>query len=190
MKTHTGHCCRLWKLCWLLSFGMHSLVPSAAHKHLQSDLEHTVNQVETLSCLTGKKPRWEILAVWILCGTLHVLVSWLDILVEVLYFRRFWRNVTSTQTINVLCGSSVSSDPADFFHCVATAFCTDQAEGMTYCEECRNFPSFMLLSAAGTEWCPGLLNIHRNAHIDFGLKLMFQAFHKHKNFYMEKLGKT
>lgn len=33
---------------------------------------------------------------------------------------------------------------ADSSHCVAT-----QAEGMTYCGECRNFPSFMLLSAAG-----------------------------------------
>lgn len=161
MRPHTGHCCRLWKLCWFLSFGMYRVVPNVAHKHLQSNLGHTVNQVETLSCLTGKKPWWEILAVWILCGTLHVLMSWLDILMELLYFRRFRRNVTSTQTINVLCGSRVSSRlsqtffylshlHADFFHCVATAFSIDEAAGMTYCGEHRNFPSyFTMLSAAG-----------------------------------------
>lgn len=159
MRTHTGHFCRLWKLCWFLSFGMYRVVPSIAHKGLQSDLEHTVNQVETLTCLTGKKPPWEILAVWIiLCGTLHVLLSWLDILMELLYFRRFRRNAMSTQT--KMCSVEAVS-PQDilrpcsasntwmliFFHCVATAFSTDQFEGMACCGEHRNFPSGFALSS-------------------------------------------
>lgn len=142
---------------------------------------------------------------WILCGAFHILMT-LQIrnVAGAAVFKDIQEEyIVQTMNIRFLIATSAPRSPTPcvpdpiaccHLRCAGTA--VFRLKGWRIVGNAESewkggiFKLFYVLRSSSTESWPGLfhsqnVSIHREAHLGFGLKLVFQASYKRQNFYME-----